>query len=306
MGVCGSSQLCTQSQTSLNNANKDNICDNKRVETTLDIPNYSFTHSIWNKTVVLPSNICSHHKMNVPLTLPSLDECLILGLVRDTKISLIMPMDIVNLVLLFCTIGDNFNIYCSNKNIILDNIYSVDNKYKSRHQQISVKRYELLHVFGTKQVYRDKYKWNLSVTTKNTYYQCNTIYIGVIDKDHIHSIYNHEINTDYFFSSTYHGYAVCMNTGDKYHNYSKDGIPYITSSIVSLASDNMITIELDLTGKIYGSIKVMVHKKNKTEYWNDICFAYDDILVSKTYQLAVVLGSGANVILFDDYFTHQN
>eukprot|EP01083_Nonionella_stella_P283616 965375_1 len=116
----------------------------------------------------------------------------------------------------------NINIYCSNKNIIVDNIYSVDNKYKSRHQQISVKRYDLLHVFGTKQVYRDKYKWNLSVTTKNTYYQCNTIYIGVIDKDHIHSIYNHEINTDYFSSSTYRGYAVCMNTGDKYHNYSKD------------------------------------------------------------------------------------
>eukprot|EP01084_Bolivina_argentea_P173693 300879_1 len=262
------------------------------------------------------------------------DFHLVSGLIRETNIQWIVSKDIINLLLLFCTIGDNFDVHYTNKRINIVNNDSDQNKYNSKYQTIDtlgslnnlMSEYSdvskanrfgvtILHAFGTKQVSRVKYKWNLSFTLNR-----QNIYIGIIDSEYVKSIYKNENKyipemnkDDYFFSTKYHGYGLSIPSGDMYHNNSKYGKPYVLNTLThnddifrgKLSDQKIITIELDLTGKIYGSLKYKIselnYKRDITEYWNDICFAYDDILVHRKYQLVVAMEDMVSVMLFDDY-----
>eukprot|EP01083_Nonionella_stella_P027656 76153_1 len=261
------------------------------------------------------------------------DEYLITGYIREVEMEWYVAMDIVRLLSLFCTIGDNFEEERTNKNITITYNDSDDNEYGSKYQTLAtfadltklMSEYtdpfhnthsSIFHAFGARQVSRVKYIWNVSVHTGTN------AYVGVVDNQYVKAIYNNEnkfipelTHADYFFSAKYHGYGLSLMTGDVYHNNSKYGKPYILNHIHAKQKPKgnpwIITIELDLTGKIYGKLRFIVRKLNlygkhkhhrKTRYFNDMCFAYDDILVHKKYQLVVAMGSMVTLLLFDDLF----
>ena len=86
-------------------------------------------------------------------------------------------------------------------------------------------------------------------------------------------------------------------------NNAKYAKPYILNDLNG-GKEMFISIELDLTGKFYGSLRFMTCEyetdSDCTQYWNHQVCAYDDILVHKKYHLAVALETGAALILFDD------
>eukprot|EP01083_Nonionella_stella_P051108 135719_1 len=259
----------------------------------------------------------------------STDELLMEGFIRETNLEWYVSMDMIQLLLLFLTIGDNFDEQRTNKNITITYEDSDENKYGSKYQTLSslhcqsgsslirlVSDYTeeidnacIFHAFGTRQVSRVKYVWNVAIDHPKM------TYVGIVEKEYVDTIYNNE-NTfipeltpkDYFFSKQYHGYALCLRTGDIYHNNAKYGKPYVLNNLSPIIkSHTIITIELDLTGNIYGNLRFKVKPWKpswmhvpETQYWNDGCLAYDDILVHKKYQLVVVMDSMVNFLLFDD------
>merc|ERR1712130_1074142 len=151
-----------------------------------------------------------------------------------------------------------------------------------------------------------KFSWNMSILSKYPH-----MYIGIVDSQHIKTIYkneNYEIPyitaSDYFSSRKYHGYGLCISTGDVYHNNARYGKPYVVNLPTNKMKKFILSMELDLTAKFYGTLQFLIYPMDSndhcTQYWSNQMFAYDDVLVHKKYHLVVSMGRGQKLILFDE------
>lgn len=247
------------------------------------------------------------------------DLRLIAGVIREIDADLFVPLDVVHVLLLFWANGDVFDERYSNNKIIITK--NDDKKYGSSFQQIvsgcgsfepskiSKNLKDIQTAFGVQEVSRGlKYTWNVTICPDSP---DKDLYIGIIESKYIKTIHKNEnydipyiTANDYFFSSKYNGYGLCVKTGDVYHSNAKYGKPYILNDMDGDNNMIILIIELDLTGKFYGSLRFLTHQMNAaedcTQYWNNDVIAYDDILVHRKYHLAVVMETGASLILFDD------